>query len=1018
MDRKISLGIEAVTGATASKIKSITKAQDELKIGSLEASKTLKAARGVVGDVRSYENMTAAIGNTRGEINSTKDSLDALAQKQTKHIGLTESETVELEQQKIELSALNQKKSQNLSLNAREQKTLERSISIVQALNEKTANGIKLSDKEQSQLLAASAAVDKLNNKKSTAVELSVREQKALVKSTARIEQLTKKKSSLYQLTKKEQKEVDRLTKKLDNLTGTEKKQASTLSDLSRKLDGAALSTNDLAKAQDIARRRAEKAANLLERENRLLARSTTLQEKKKAALASMPDAKYIAAGAAAAGGYAAKKSMDNETEFVDVAKLYKFKDGNNGAEAQALRSELNKIAVEMAGVDSTAVMQIAAGGANGGVGVNDDGSVNTKELATFTRDTVMTSTAWDMTPEEAAQKAAALSSSLAYQNGSAGQAQFMRMANMINTVSNKNKNVYAKDLLGAMTRSGSTLVNSGFSESGAISLSAALLSKGAKEEEAGTATRNISKALTAGQFATKAQTDVYDMLGLDAVNIADDMQVDAMGTLTDVLEGLNDLDAADRVAATSELFGADAAPHINKILNDPELLASMKNQAQNASNDSVKDEYKDKAATKAAGYEQTIDAFSNLAVVLGDRLLPVLEPVREVITAGVESLTDFLAVNETMGTVLAAGIAATVGAIGVYKAYQALKFVKGIAGLGRESAALRRAQSATDRYTDSLNRNASAADRSSRNRAGSGGRNERRGRGSRRRSGRRGRGKFAVVAGIGAAALSFFSASSKADDLPKNKKVIGEDAPETGKKSFSPLANNAESNVVPTAMGVAGVGMVSKFLTKNIDAIDTASDVTETVEIAGDVAELAPNRLASVAGKVAKAAKVIRPIAYGLEFMSLGQAVLDGDMKEVASSIGAIAGGAIGGIGGGLAGGALTAGVGAPIGAIAGNVAGAEVGEQFGEWVYSLFSSEDLDKSEQVKTAQIKEAKTRQTPNITFSPQVVVQGGIQDEETAKLTLDNVQMLLQQFAQNNGLLAGELSQDIDHSLVS
>ncbi|MFL7036516.1 phage tail tape measure protein [Vibrio lentus] len=1013
MDRKISLGIEAVTGAAVSKIKAVTQAQDDLKVGSQEATKTLKAARGVVGDVRAYENMKASLGSITAEISTAKSALSALERKQTKNIELTETETVELKQQHLALSELNKKKSQTLSLNQREQKSFERSTNIIKTLNDKVSNGIKLSDKEQEKLATSTAVIQKLNEKKSTAVKLTIKEQQSLIKSTARIEQLTKKKNSLYQLNKKEQKEVVALTKKLNKLTNTEKRQASTLDDLSRKLDGAKLSTNDLSQAQDIARRRAEKAANLLERENRLLARSTSLQERKKAALASMPDAKYVAAGAAAVGGYTAKKSMDNETEFVDVAKLYKFKDGNSGEEAQKLRSELNKIAVEMAGVDSKAVMEIAAGGANGGVGVNDDGSVNTKELATFTRDTVMTSTAWDMTPDEAAKKAAALSSSLAYEDGSKGQAQFMRMANMINTVSNKNKNVYAKDLLGAMTRSGSTLVNSGFSESGAISLSAALLSKGAKEEEAGTATRNISKALTAGQFATKAQTDVFDMLGLDSVNVAEDMQIDAMGTLSGVLASINELDAADRVAATSELFGADAAPHINKILNDPELLTSMKNQAKNASNDSVKDEYKDKAATKAAGYEQSADALNNLAVVLGDRLLPVLEPVREAVTGGVIALTDFLSANEALGTVIAGGVTATVGAIGVYKAYQALKFVKGIASLGRESAALRRAQSATDRHTDSLNRNARAADRASRADVGGSGVGNRRNSGGRRNRRRRSRGKFAAVAGLGITALSLFSSSSKADE----PKLLKGDKPAPP----DPKAPNVETGLMPVAAGVIGGGMIattSKFLNRNVDAIDAASDVTETVEVAGDVAELAPTRLASVAGKVAKAAKVIRPIAYGLEFMSLGQAVLDGDMKEVASSVGAIAGGVIGGIGGGLAGGALTAGVGAPIGAIAGNVAGAEVGERLGEWVYSVFSTEDLNKSEQIKTAQIKEHRTRQVPNVTFAPQLVVQGGGIDEEAAQVTLDKMQELLHQFATENGLLSGDLLQDIDHSLVS
>ncbi|POC06845.1 phage tail tape measure protein, partial [Vibrio vulnificus] len=192
----------------------------------------------------------------------------------------------------------------------------------------------------------------------------------------------------------------------------------------------------------DIANRRAEKSAQLLERENRLLARSNQLQQRKKEALASMPSASTAAVGITAAGVLAGRESMHNEASFVDVAKTLDFGDqGYRSEDAQKLRRELNNIAVEMAGVNDTDVMKIAAGGANGGIAKED--------LAAYTRDTIMTATAWDMTADESAQKGMALRNSLGYEQGEAGQKQFMRMANMINDVANQNGGVSGNDLLG-----------------------------------------------------------------------------------------------------------------------------------------------------------------------------------------------------------------------------------------------------------------------------------------------------------------------------------------------------------------------------------------------------------------------------------------------------------------------------------------------------------------------------------------------------------------------------------------
>jgi TP901 family phage tail tape measure protein len=105
---------------------------------------------------------------------------------------------------------------------------------------------------------------------------------------------------------------------------------------------------------------------------------------------------------------------VNNEANFVDVAKTLDFAGGNRGQEAEAMRNQLNRLAVEMAGVNEADVMRIAAGGATGGIAKED--------LLAYTKDTIMTATAWDMDAESAAENGMALRNSLGYKSGEEDQ--------------------------------------------------------------------------------------------------------------------------------------------------------------------------------------------------------------------------------------------------------------------------------------------------------------------------------------------------------------------------------------------------------------------------------------------------------------------------------------------------------------------------------------------------------------------------------------------------------------------
>ena len=957
MDKKISLKIDAAGDGAVREIQTVEAAQDRFKKTVSETRGEVRKAKAVVGDVKAYEQMQSALKHTAGDLEYTANAISALNEKTLQKNSLTDEEVFKLDQHKLRLDGLNQK------------------------LAEKG----QLTEREKNQRLVSQRELDKL----------------------------MKKRDSNYQLTVREQKQLDSLTKKLSSLTDKEKLQTSALSKQEQKLSAVGISTRNLAMAKDIANRRAEKSAKLLKRENDLLARSNALQDKKRAALASMPSGGMVGAGLLAAGGVASAKAMDNEANFVDVAKTIDF---SSAAEKSKMRAELNKLSVDMAGVNDADVMRIAAGGANGGIAKED--------LAAYTKDTIMTATAWDMSADDAAMKGMALRNSLNYEDGDKGRDQFMQMANMINDVANKNSGVSGKDLIGVMSRRGAQMTNAGFSEAGALGLSGALLSKGATEEQAATATGGITKALVAGFSATAAQQDIYSMIGMDAGTVAESMQGNAMGTLTDVLDGIKDLDVEDQAAAISQLFGEEAAPHVQKLIKDTKTLQKIKEDALNADSQSVKKEYDEIAATNAAKYERTSNALSNFAVVMGDRLLPILDPLREGFTDVVISATEFLSANEGVGTAIAAGAAIAVTAAGAYKAYQAVKFAKGLIGIAKETAALKKAQSATDRHTAALERNAKASSRaasSANERGGSRRQGRGRSRSSRKRSGRRNRLGNLLSDGVANLTGGFDAMPDKAPHRKSRRRKGG---------------------LLALGAGLMAGGMSIPAFASGMDG---AADATG---VATDAAEALPF------AKAAKAAKAIRPVAMVMDGVSAASSLVKGDYRAASETGGGFLGGMGGAALGGLIGSFILPGIGTAIGAAIGGMAGDEAGSQAAGGLFDWMSSDD-DKTakadppitkpladpssvtpmsadikapnewysqaklntptEAIKTAQAKEVQARQTPNQTFAPQIIIQAAESSEETAQLTMEKIRELWDEWQRERD---DGLNQDLTHSLVT
>lgn len=546
----------------------------------------------------------------------------------------------------------------------------------------------------------------------------------------------------------------------------------------------------------------------------------------------------------------------------------------------------------------------------------------------------------------------------------------------------------------------------------------------------------------------------------MDAGTVAESMQGNAMGTLTDVLDGIKDLDIEDQAAAISQLFGEEAAPHVQKLIKDTKTLQKIKEDALNADSQSVKKEYDEIAATNAAKYERTSNALSNFAVVMGDRLLPILDPLREGFTEGVIAATEFLSANEGVGTAIAAGAMLAVTAVGAYKAYQAVKFAKGLAGIAKETFALKKAQSATDKHTAALERNARASSKaaSSANEQGGSRRRSRsrsRTRTPRTRMGKRNRLGNLLSGGLEMLTGGFDSAPDRAPRRTSRRRKGGLLALGAGL-----LAGGA--SMPSFAGGMDGAA----------DAAGAATDVAEALPFA----------------KAAKAARVFRPVAMAIDGVSAVSSLAKGDYRAASETGGGFLGGMGGAALGGMIGSFVLPGIGTAIGAalggLAGDMAGGEVGGGLFDWMTSPEdkpaqqaaetsladkqqspSQPDIKQSplsrqqqrrkerrqakfneqmslhpnyghlaaevkkpsawyskaklatptEAIKTAQAKEAQARQTPNQTFAPQIIIQASDTPEATAQLTMEKVRELWDEWQRERD---ERMTQDIAHSLVT
>lgn len=373
------------------------------------------------------------------------------------------------------------------------------------------------------------------------------------------------------------------------------------------------------------------------------------------------------------------RAAVEFESAMSGITKVMDF---SSPAALKEMTKDIREMSLRIP-IAASGIADLAAAAA--GAGIKEG------ELTKFTEMAAKVSTAWDTAAGETGKDLAKLKSGLGLTLNQTGL-----LADAINHLSN-NSSAAAPEILAMVKTTATSAKQFGFAAEQTAAFGTAMISSGFGADVASTSFMNAGRALTKGASATPRVSKAFKLLGLTAKGTAKSMQKDAVGTFVDVLKRINKLPAELRASAVSDLFG-DEARALGPLITNADMLAETLGLV------SEKQKYAGSASKEFASAskrtENALKLFKNrvndLAISVGDALLPALNKILEVIGPTITNISELA--QKYPG--LTAAITATVSALVALRiALTAIRFAglfafgsvlsAGIGALGGASAIL-----------------------------------------------------------------------------------------------------------------------------------------------------------------------------------------------------------------------------------------------------------------------------------------------------------------------------------------
>ena len=313
------------------------------------------------------------------------------------------------------------------------------------------------------------------------------------------------------------------------------------------------------------------------------------------------------------------KVAIEFESVMADLNKVANFTAGEY-AEAQIEILKMSSV-MPMAAEEITSIMTAAA-----------QSNIAKDQLKDFADAAIKMGVAFDLSGSKTGEMMAGWRAGM-----NLTQKEVLTLADTMNALSNTS-NAKAGDIAAVVTRMGAVAKTAGLTTTEIAGLSAALLNSGTAPEVAGTALKNFTNSLTKGEAATKAQIEAYRKLGFSQKQLAKDMQQDARGTMSKVLEALSKAPKHAQSALISSLFGEEAkgaiAPLLVNLNSFNDIMDKAADKTGNAG--SMLAEYQVRSKTTA----NALTIFGNNAKRLGIAMgTPLLKPITKIVN-GISALT------------------------------------------------------------------------------------------------------------------------------------------------------------------------------------------------------------------------------------------------------------------------------------------------------------------------------------------------------------------------------------------
>lgn len=362
--------------------------------------------------------------------------------------------------------------------------------------------------------------------------------------------------------------------------------------------------------------------------------------------------------GAAYAFAQPIKQAIQFETAMLGVAKQV---DGARDATGKltpvytGMRKEIQMLGREIP-IATNELAAMVEAGAKMGVAKND--------LMGFTRQTSIMATAFNLPAAQLADDVGKIANLYKIPIAAIGQ-----LGDTINYLGDQTLSDEG-GIVNFLTRVGGVAASVKITGNNMAALGSTLLSLGETTDTASTATNAIFQKFAAAKSGTKPFREAMDALGLSLSDVQKGMQVDAQGTLLEVLDAINAMPADQRLGILSDLVGLEHSDTLAKLATG---VAEYRNQIALAGSDKAKGSMSKDFAAQLATTEKQLQLLSNqtleVGVKFGSVFLPklqsVIQPMATVANFAGDMVEKFPIIGDIIGGV-AIGIGAYATAVGL----------------------------------------------------------------------------------------------------------------------------------------------------------------------------------------------------------------------------------------------------------------------------------------------------------------------------------------------------------------